>query len=242
MDWLTEHAELAEGFLIPQASGQAATSVELAGALRDALSSPLDYPAFEQTVFAGDTVAIVLQQGLPKPRAVIAALLEMLASSDVALTDVTFVVSPTTAGSLGIKPSQYQPVGESDEDHAPIVIPLDFGLHQVNIQVHDANNHADQAYLAANTAGLPVYVNRTLVEADFVLPVGAPLPGDTALNDGVYPHFSGSEARERFDQRQDSESARQAEVELANDMLGSFFTVQLVCGPGEITHSLETEH
>ena len=81
-----------------------------------------------------------------------------------------------------------------------------------------------------------MYVNRTLVEADFVLPVGAPLPGDTALNDGVYPHFSGSEARERFDQRQDSESARQAEVELANDMLGSFFTVQLVCGPGEITH------
>ena len=66
-----------------------------------------------------------------------------------------------------------------------------------------------------------------------MLPVGSPLPGETDLADCVYPAFSGSDAHQRYAEQEDSRKARGEEIQLANDMLGSFLVVQLVCGPGD---------
>jgi hypothetical protein len=89
------------------------------------------------------------------------------------------------------------------------------------------------SYLAANEAGEPIYLNRQLVDADVVLPIGFPSSSDVPANrDCLYPDFSSVEVRDRFDSGEMTTRAQSNEIELANDTLGSFFSIQVVHGPG----------
>ncbi|MDG1875047.1 MAG: hypothetical protein P8J27_14120, partial [Mariniblastus sp.] len=49
----------------------------------------------------------------------------------------------------------------------------------------------------------------------------------------IYPDFSNETTQSRLIKGQSSFVSRWQEIELANDSLGSFFTIQVVCGPGE---------
>jgi len=72
-----------------------------------------------------------------------------------------------------------------------------------------------------------------LVEADVVIPVAAAVPGDNSRQiDCIYPAFSGESARERISSSDISNLAKQLEIALANDTLGTFFSVQMIDGPG----------
>jgi hypothetical protein len=122
---------------------------------------------------------------------------------------------------------------ETKDEQPPVQFQLEFGFNQINCQVHDADNDAGLAYLNANDAGDPVYVNRLLVDADVVIPIGFVEPGDDSRQtDCIYPSFSGASAQERFSKADVTSLACRAEIALANDMLGSFFVIQLVSGPG----------
>ena len=222
-------------FAKPQLDMAIAPNIDLSSAMTQTLSEPEYYPPLNQSVFPGDSVAIVLQSGLPHPRKVLAALIEQLDSADVAMTDIIAVVSRRTADQLGIDPKLYQvPEENRAEGKRPPVFPIDFEFNTINFQVHDPETRAAHAYLVANAEGDPIHVNRVLVDADVVLPVGCPKPGDANRQvDCIYPEFSTESARSRFSQEKGSIVARWQEIELANDSLGAFFSVQIVCGPGD---------
>ena len=220
-------------FVSPQAESDDRAEFDLAAELRSAFKDPIMYPAFTESVFAGDSVAIVLQDDLRCPREVLESLIAQFEESNVSPADISVVISEATAQALGAKPADYQLPPETKDEQPPLMFPLKFGFNTIQCQVHDPSNVAGLAYLAANEAGDPVYANRLLVESDVVIPVAAALPGDNSRQvDCVYPCFSGVAAQERLASADVSGLAKRLEVALANDTLGAFFVVQLVDGPG----------
>ena len=230
---LLADSEFQAKFVSPQAESDDRAEFDLAAELRSAFKDPIMYPAFTESVFAGDSVAIVLQDDLRCPREVLESLIAQFEESNVSPADISVVISEATAQALGAKPADYQLPPETKDEQPPLMFPLKFGFNTIQCQVHDPSNVAGLAYLAANEAGDPVYANRLLVESDVVIPVAAALPGDNSRQvDCVYPCFSGMAAQERLASADVSGLAKRLEVALANDTLGAFFVVQLVDGPG----------
>ena len=64
------------------------------------------------------------------------------------------------------------------------------------------------------------------------IPIGLPSPGEVnQQQDCIYPDFSTTSTLYRFSQRKGSFISRWTEIDLANEALGAFFTIQIVCGP-----------
>ena len=203
-------------------------------AFLEALQSPVGFhPPLADSVFAGDRIAIVLQDELPRPRLLLECLLKQLMATNIEPTDITVVVSALMARRFGLElKSQVL-----DEDETPVVreinFPLDNEFQSVRFQIHDAEDEQGVAYIAASEEGLPVKVNRTIVDADVILPVGCPDPTkQSGLSDCIYPTFCSLETQRRYQERKSSLANRMAEIALANDHLGSFFLIQVVAGPG----------
>ena len=111
------------------------------------------------------------------------------------------MITARTAEQLGVEAKIYESekakLAEGDQ---PGTFEFEFGFHTINVQVHDTENPAGLAYLAANADDQPVYVNRILVDADVVIPVGCPLPGHANQQvDCIYPDFSNETIRERME-------------------------------------------
>ena len=109
---------------------------------------------------------------------------------------------------------------------------MDIGKEKVSFQVHDPANNFGLAYLAANEAGDPVHVNRLLADADVVVPIGCPTPSDQQRYDCVYPDFGSADRLKQFKAGAGSSDQRKQEIELANNNLGTFFSVEIVTEPG----------
>ena len=230
---LLADSEFQAKFVSPQSGSVDSSDFDFSAQLRTAFENPIMYPSFAESVFAGDTVVIVLQDDLPFPQEILESLISQFESSNVSPADISVVISEATAQTLGVKPAVYQLPAETKDEQPPLLFPLKFGFNKIQCQVHDPSNVAGLAYLAANEAGDPIYANRLLVEADVVIPVAAALPGDTSRQiDCIYPAFSGVAAQERIVSPDISNLAKQLEIALANDTLGSFFIVQIIDGPG----------
>ena len=230
---LLADSEFQAKFVSPQSGSVESFDFDFVAQLKNAFDNPIMYPSFAESVFAGDTVVIVLQDDLAYPREILEALVSQFEASNVSPADISIVISEATAQTLGVKPSVYQLPTETKDEQPPLLFPLKFGFNEIQCQVHDASNVAGLAYLAANEAGDPIYANRLLVEADVVIPVAAVLPGDTSRQiDCIYPAFSGVAAQERIASPDISNLAKQLEIALANDTLGTFFIVQIIDGPG----------
>lgn len=204
--------------------------VEWKSALIESLESPVGHhPPLSQSVFAGDRVAIVLQADLPQARQVVECLLTQLIKTNVEPTDITVVVSPSMASQFGLAPTAV----DKQADEAVRQHPLEDDFQPVSFLVHDAQDEYGVAYIAANEQGLPVKVNRAIVDADVILPIGCPRPDDDeSLVDCIYPEFCHDDTKQRYRDRISSTGDRKAEIELANDHLGAFYSIQLVAGAG----------
>ncbi len=206
----------------------------LAEVIVSALDRPLDYPAVNEWVFPGDTVAIVLQSNLPRPVEVVGVVLDYFKREGVLLEDVLLVVAPVMAKQFGISPEQLiQTEAETANGEPPAIVQVTIGNQSLSCQVHDQSNTFGLAYLAANEAGDAVHVNRRLVDADVVFPIGSPTSGNISEgHDTIYPDFGSVDRAEPFRARANSFQQRAEEIQLANDNLGCFFTLQLVFSPG----------
>lgn len=221
-------------FAKPQFDPDSGESIDLPAAMKATLADPESFPPLSESVFTGDTIAIAIESNLPFPRELINALLDELSLANVELSDVVVVIHRNTADRLNIPSQLYDRPNPNEEGIEPAVIPVDFGFHSINFMVHDDHNQAGVAYLGANKDGDPIYVNRVLVESDVVLVIGFPKPGDvSSQNDAVYPDFSNDTIKDRFKIGKGSFLSRREEVELANDSLGAFFSIQVVVRPGD---------
>lgn len=195
-------------FQFPQEKVASEAIKQLADAMAQALDAPVDYPPISQSLVAGDQIAIALQADLPRPAEVVQALLAQISSMDFVI-----VCSSETA-------AQLEQLGEVNG----------------KLMIHDPSDKNELAMLGIDDESAPVYINRTLFDADVVIPVAA-APGVNELSvDCIYPYFSGVEDRERFEER--SRKSREGQARLANNQLGTFWGIQLVYGPGDEIHEV----
>jgi nickel-dependent lactate racemase len=201
--------------------------IDVPAALAEALSAPLDFPPLAQAVVPGDKVALAITHDVPQTPAIVAELTKVLTAVGIDPRDITVVVEPT------------------GETHGPsidsAVKPLAAnGLPRY--ELHDPENRQQLAYLAADPKAKPIYINRTLDEADFVVPItSARIPaafGYAGASTGLFPTFSDQTRSRRLHSPRLLHSAQlrrklQATADQVSWLLGVTFAVQVVPGIGE---------
>jgi hypothetical protein len=153
----------------------------IADRVTGALLHPEQFLSVTEMVVPGDCMAIALEDGLPTPEAIVAGVLQAIA--DCQLAKVEVVVSPSFGDAALAR--------------------LRFSLPEtVEVTVHNLSDRAAVGYLGADEDAEPIRVNRSLVDADFVLPISVMRVSDPLLGgpsgDALYPGLVDQAQRKRL--------------------------------------------
>jgi nickel-dependent lactate racemase len=195
---------------------------------REALEHPYGFEAMRRALTPDDRVTIVLDPTIPELGPILTEVFIHLHSAGIPLEAVTVLTPP----------------GSTDEwlDEVPDE------FDGVRTEIHDPENKAKLAYLASTNAGRRVYLNRTLVEADFVVVVSGrqydPFTGYTGAEAAIFPTMADAEIRHSFE-GQFSTSApgtdpwpvRKEAAEILW-LLGTPFLVQVIAGAGDMVQEV----
>ena len=203
--------------------------------LKNALSEPVNYPPLSKSIFPGDRVTILVQNGLPAARQTLEGLLCVLEDSRIETQDILVVVSREMVRTFDLV--EHSAADPETKKPATWRMKSDDRSEALCFEVHATDDENACSYLAANEQGDPVYVNRSLCDSDVILPLSCLSPGKTQ-SDCLYPEFSTDETRARYRKKDSSRSQRSAEAVLANDSLGMFFSIELICSPGEVIEEI----
>ena len=226
-------------FSKPQLDRQTEVEFDLAASMKNALDNPLFYPPLKESVFPGDQVAIALQNGLPQPLQLLTSLLENLNAAQIASNDIAVVINSRTAAQLGFSSEQIKAGTDPELAEPAAAQELEIDGNLIKFQIHNGEISKSLSYLLANVPGDPMHVNRVLVDADVILPIGCPSAGEARQqHDCIYPEFASSDVQTRFSASEGSFLSRQEEILLASDTLGAFFAIQVVVGPGDRIHKI----
>jgi len=210
---------------------------DLAAAVTAALAEPIDYPPLAQSAMPGDRVVLVLGRGVPRAAELVAAVVACLARAG---------VDPDGIGIL------------RTQADAECGVPDPCGLlsaqtrSRLSLVTHDPADQGRLGYLAATDDGRPILLNRAILDADVVLPVGSlgnrASPEYHGIHGAVYPTFSDEKTLLRFrslDLLNPRGAPKKHLVRLCNEvgwLLGVNFTIQLVPGAGDgVLHVLAGE-
>ncbi len=203
-----------------------------ATAVAAALAGPTDFPPLADAVVPGDAVAIALDEGLPQAPALVAGVVAALVKAGIEPRNVTIVQSARDVAA-----------GPNVRSALPSDVAAD-----VNLVTHDPHDRDNLAYIAASAAGQPVYINRTLSDADVVLPIGClrldSSAGYHGIHGAIFPRFSEAVTQHRFFSSSNEESPkrrqrRRDEADEAAWLLGLLMSVYIVPGSGDsIVHVL----
>jgi hypothetical protein len=127
--------------------------------LHEVLASPLGYPPLYEALVPGDRVAIALHPGVPSASEIIRPLIDRLLAAQPDLESITVVTSTSDMTLVALNTQQ-----EVQDEHAP-------AKSLIRWVVHRPNDPPSMAYLAADEEAEPIYVQRDLVDADFLLPI-----------------------------------------------------------------------
>ncbi len=127
--------------------------------LHDVVSSPLGYPPLYEALVPGDRVAIALHPGVPSASEVIRPLIDRLLAAQPDLESITVVASPSDMTLVALNTEQ-----QVEDEESP-------STSLIRWVVHRPNEPPTMAYLAADEEAEPIYVQRDLVDADFLLPI-----------------------------------------------------------------------
>lgn len=155
--------------------------LDLAAAVTSALRAPLDFPSVEQAIVPGDRVVLAVDPSVPRMPEVVAHIVQYFQGSGFLPEQFTIVVA-----------------GHAQSDAAALAKLLP---DEVAIELHDADDQTKVAYVAANKQGEPIYMNRSLVDADVVIPVMC-ARGRSAIDYegayGVFPLLTDRRTRGQF--------------------------------------------
>jgi len=222
--------ELPVGVLVADCSGPAATEINVARATRSACDAPLDFPALKQAIVPGDRVVLALGPGVSQAPEVVAAIVVLLCDAGVASSDITVLRTLSDADAGAADPRSHLSAEHKD----------------VQLAIHNPYDQEQLGYLATDTHGEPIYLNRQLCDADLVIPIGClrtdPAPavnGNRQIglwNDTLYPAFADAKTVRHFAPSAIALSGGQAaqrrkEVDQLAWLLGIQATIQVV--PGE---------
>lgn len=157
-------------------------------AIAEVLADPLGFPPLAHSLVPGDRVAIALDNNVPSAGELVAGLLDMFSSS----------------GHLQQCQLQLVFAGSSSELAALELvekIPAD-QLSQLNIEIHQPHDAHHLSYLAAADDASPIYINRTLCDADVILPIiSLGLDGQlcyAGIHETLFRSFTDDRTRQRF--------------------------------------------
>ncbi len=174
-----------EGRLEPQAKTANAIGDDLQAKVWDSLANPLDFPPFEQAIVPGDRIAVLVDPLVPRMAELVAACVRYLVDKGVQIEQLVIVLAghePKDAEALHIQLTQVEAA-------------------EVPIELHDADDSTKVAYVAANEDSNPIYLNRSVVDADVILPILCGR-GRSALDylgtNSVFPLLSNRATRGEF--------------------------------------------
>ena len=170
-----------------------ATCSDVRAATLTALSSPVDFPPIKAAILSGDEVALAVDPNTPQVAEVTKAVVEYL--KDCSTASLSVVIGDEA------RPSTVDAIRAAVGDAA-------------HTYLHDPSDRESLRYLGADQLANPIYLNRMLVDADFILPVTAGRWGDLDRPHdlyGIFPAFSDSASRYRFHQPSDSDELTKAD-------------------------------
>lgn len=159
---------------------------DVAGLVSQALSSPLDLPTLDQALVPDDKVVIALDRDTPCAAEVVAGIWSYLERRGIQPAHVT-ILQPVA-------------VGKNQPADPRLLLPISV-QQAITWKIHDPLIENSCGYLATTTKGEPIYLAKELIEADFVMPVGATsydtLLGYRGTNSVLYPGLSNIDALRR---------------------------------------------
>ncbi len=151
----------------------------------EAFDHPLDFPPLAQAVVPGDRVVLALEAHVPGDAAIVASAVERLVNAGVEPGDICVLQEAAFLNAKRL--SQYVP-------------PSIAGA--IEFDVHDPENADQMAFLTSTQDQMPIMLNRRLVDADLVIPIGCHRPPKAAGHDGaagtICPTFSDRQTKQHF--------------------------------------------
>jgi nickel-dependent lactate racemase len=193
--------------------------------VRAALETPFGFDSpLRRALTPDDHVAIVLDERLPHVAELLAAVIEHLGTAGVPPEAITVLVTRSEAGS-------------------PWVDDLPDEYADIKLEVHDPEDQKKLAYLATTKKGHRIYLNRTLVEADFVLVLSGrrfdPTFGHGGAESAIFPALGDPESiaglvgKFSIDPTGTGQPAVTEESAQVAWLLGTPFFVQVIEGAGD---------
>ena len=155
------------------------------GAVSAALGSPLDFPSLDQALVPGDQLVLAVDPATPALVNVVAAVVQWFCERGTAEANIRIVL----AGD-----------GQWSSEELAELIKQRCGL-TIAVERHTFDDSEQVAYVAANQASDPIYLNRSIVDADVIIPITAARPQgsmDYFGPFGIFPLLSNRETRGKF--------------------------------------------
>jgi hypothetical protein len=209
-----------------RAANQGAALVDPQSAVIRALAEPLEFPPLAAGIVPGDRVAIALDDTIPRAGEIVRGVVESLERAGIE-TDAISIVTTDAKTS--------QSLLESLAARAPAT---------PRFEVHDPEDKANLCLVGLNKRQEPLLVNRTIFDADIVLPIGLARVNGNGAYDSLFPQFSDAEAIRRHRTPESLTNARGLtemahEADEAGWLIGVPMVIEVVPGPGEtVAHVL----
>ncbi len=201
--------------------------VDVVERVTEALAAPTGIPPLTRCLTVSDQIVIALEEGVPGGDQIGAAVLEYLADAGIDPDGVTILRSAADAAA-----------GRNN----PVPLLREALQRRVRLVDHQPGNQSALGYLASAESGHPIWLNRVLIDADMVIPVGCvhgrAVPGHFGLHGPIYPTFADAEAQKRFRSPKALGARgryRRSFVEAVEEvgwLLGIVFAIQVVPGAG----------
>lgn len=203
--------------LLSAESDEHPTLDDPAAAVRAALAAPRGFPPLIAATAPGDTVAIAYANDVPQGNAVLRGTIEALLEAGVPPAMIT-VVSLQKIDGREILENELAALNAEG----------------VKFELHDPDDEQTIAMVGVNAAKEPLRLNRTLAEADLVLPVSAQRLPEAGQHDeskfaGLFPQFSNRETAARVRLESGNESPKvQKRLRTEADEAGWLLGVQMI--------------
>lgn len=189
----------------------------VAAAVVRALEEPLEYPALAAGIVPGDRVAVAVDGTMPCMASVVRGAVTALRQAGVEVPDISIVT--TDARTVDRCRAE---LGEFAAD--------------LKFVVHNPADENELCLVGTTKRGEPLLVNRTIFDADVVLPIGCARVNEHDAYESLFPRFSNAETINRYRMPSFHEKAnpngRMNEADEAGWMIGVPMTVQVIPGSG----------
>jgi nickel-dependent lactate racemase len=204
--------EVRDGCYVPGRRVSVAPDLpDLRAAIRQALETPRNFPPLRRALTPDDRVAVVIDDQLPQLGVCVSEILTYLQEAGIDPAAVT-LISPRGAKQAWV-------------DDLPDAV------QAARTEIHDPSNRRALCYLASTRAGRRIYLNRTVVEADFAIVLTSyrydPTDGVHEAARALFPALSDDATL------QDAGSRSLAEASEVAWLLGVPFLVHVIEGSGE---------